>query len=158
MVKKTFRKWRQEAEADPVYWTERAILRVTEEIFVEMEKRGLQRSELARRLGTSAAYVTKILRGKANFTLESLARIAHALGGEFKFHIAPRDMRTLWFDVTVAFETPVAISKQTATFHRSSQIRNFQWSNAGTSLVGPGPDMTVSVRGGQNDGNAAAAA
>lgn len=94
MVKKTFREWTQEAEADPVYWTERAILRVTEEIFVAMEKRGMQRSELARRLGTSPAYVTKILRGKANFTLESLARIAFALGGEFEFHFSPLDTRT----------------------------------------------------------------
>jgi transcriptional regulator with XRE-family HTH domain len=94
MVKKTFREWRQEAEADPVYWTERAILSVTEEIFVAMEKRGMQRSELARRLGTSPAYVTKILRGEANFTLESLARIALALGGEFQFHFSPHDLRT----------------------------------------------------------------
>ena len=94
MVKKTFREWRQEAEADPVYWTERAILSVTEEIFVAMEKRGMQRSELARRLGTSPAYVTKILRGKANFTLESLARIAFALGGEFQFHFSPLAPRT----------------------------------------------------------------
>ena len=94
MAKKTFREWTQEAEADPVYWTERAILSVTEEIFVAMEKRGMQRSELARRLGTSPAYVTKILRGKANFTLESLARIAFALGGEFQFRFSPLAPRT----------------------------------------------------------------
>lgn len=158
MAEKTFREWMLEAEADPAYWTERAILRVTEEIFVEMEKRGIQRSELARRLGTSPAYVTKILRGKANFTLESLARIAHALGGEFKFHIAPRDMRTLWFDVTVASETPVAVSTQRTAFHRSSQIRNYQWSNEERSEKKSGPDATVFVPGGQGDGNAAAAA
>jgi transcriptional regulator with XRE-family HTH domain len=97
-VKKTFREWTQEAEADPVYWTERAILRVTEEIFVAMEKRGMQRSELARRLGTSPAYVTKILRGKANLTLESLARIALALGGEFQFHFSPLEPCTPRFN------------------------------------------------------------
>ncbi|MBP9146615.1 MAG: helix-turn-helix transcriptional regulator [Thermoanaerobaculia bacterium] len=101
-MKKTFREWSQEAEADPVYWTERAILRVTEEIFVAMEKRGMQRSELARRLGTSPAYVTKILRGKANFTLESLARIALALGGEFEFHFLPHDVRTPRFSSAVS--------------------------------------------------------
>lgn len=98
MVKKTFRDWVKEAEADPDYWTERAILSVTEAIFVAMEERGMQRSELARRLGTSPAYVTKILRGKANFTLESLARIALALGGEFQFHFSPHEVRSRRLD------------------------------------------------------------
>ena len=109
MVKKSFRDWMKEAEADPVYWTERAILSVTEEIFVAMEKHGIQRSELARRLGTSPAYVTKILRGKANFTLESLARIAFALGGEFQFCFSPLDPRTPRFHsaaIEIAEPTP----------------------------------------------------
>ncbi len=118
MVKKTFREWRQEAEADPVYWTERAILSVTEEIFVAMEKRGMQRSELARRLGTSPAYVTKILRGKANFTLESLARIAFALGGEFEFHFSPHEVRARRLD-SAACE----IAEPTPRAHRARELQ-----------------------------------
>lgn len=117
MVKKTFREWTQEAEADPVYWTERAILSVTEEIFVAMEKRGMQRSELARRLGTSPAYVTKILRGKANFTLESLARIAFALGGEFQFHFSPHERRSPRSD-SAASET----AKSSPRTHRAPEL------------------------------------
>ena len=57
MVKKTFREWTQEAEADPVYWTERAILSVTEEIFVAMERRTVtgatQSGEVRRTTGTT---------------------------------------------------------------------------------------------------------
>ena len=117
MVKKTFRDWMKEAEADPVYWTERAILSVTEEIFVAMEKRGMQRSELARRLGTSPAYVTKILRGKANFTLESLARIALALGGEFQFHFSPHERRSPRSD-SAASET----AKSSPQAHRAPEL------------------------------------
>jgi len=117
MVKKTFREWTQEAEADPVYWTERAILSVTEEIFVAMEKRGMQRSELARRLGTSPAYVTKILRGKANFTLESLARIGLALGGEFQFHFSPHEVRTRRFDSAAS-----EIAKSSPQTHRAPDL------------------------------------
>jgi transcriptional regulator with XRE-family HTH domain len=84
---------------DPQYWADRAILRVAEEVFLALERCGITRAELARRLGTSPAYVTKVLRGNANFTIETLARLAHALDGEFKFHIAPRGMHTRWFDV-----------------------------------------------------------
>jgi transcriptional regulator with XRE-family HTH domain len=99
MSAKSFRKWFEEAERDPEYWTQLAILEVTEEIFATMERQGVSRAELARRLGTSAAYITKILRGSANFTIESLARITRALGGEFRFHVAPKGTITKWKDV-----------------------------------------------------------
>lgn len=94
MSKRSFRDLFAEAERDPAYWTERAVLRATEEICLAMEREKISRAELARRLGTSPAYVTKVLRGKANFTLATLARIAYALEGEFKFQLSPRDHRT----------------------------------------------------------------
>jgi len=99
MKKATFRDLFAAAEKDPAYWSERAILRVAEEIALAMERAGISRSELARRLGASPAYVTKILRGNANFTLDSLARIAYSLGGEFRFHLAPKGVETRWIDV-----------------------------------------------------------
>jgi len=91
MNKKSFRELFAEAERDPDFWTEKAILRATEEIFLAMERQAISRAELARRLGSSPAYVTKVLRGNANFTLATLARIAFALEGELKFHISPRE-------------------------------------------------------------------
>lgn len=99
MKKPTFRTLFAEAEKGPTFWSERAIHRVSEEIFLAMGRGEVSRAELARRLGTSPAYVTKILRGNANFTLDSLARIARALGGEFHFHLAPMGAETRWYDV-----------------------------------------------------------
>ncbi len=105
MKAKSFRQLYLQAERDPAYWTELAILEVAEEIHSAMERAGVSRAELARRLGTSPAYVTKILRGSANFTLESLARLAYALGGEFRFHIAPRGSTTRWLDAATKTKT-----------------------------------------------------
>ena len=45
-----------------------------------MQRQGVTRAELARRLGTSQAYITRVLSGNANFTLKTMARLAHALG------------------------------------------------------------------------------
>jgi transcriptional regulator with XRE-family HTH domain len=45
--------------------------------------------ELARRLGKSRAYVTKVLRGTTNFTLESLVRIGRALSCEVELDLLP---------------------------------------------------------------------
>lgn len=98
MSRTSFERWKAGIEADPAYRTELAILEIAEEIDAAMTRSGLTRAELARRLGTSRAYVTKILRGNVNFTLDSLARITHALDGELRLHIAPRGTVTQWID------------------------------------------------------------
>jgi transcriptional regulator with XRE-family HTH domain len=45
-----------------------------------MREQGITQAELASRLGTSAAYVSKVLNGSPNMTLKSLVTVAHALG------------------------------------------------------------------------------
>src|SRR5215813_2957277 len=77
-----------QAEQHADYWVAGAILEFTEGVVREMERQGVTRTELARRLGTTPAYVTKILRGKANFTLETMVRLARALGAELHVQIA----------------------------------------------------------------------
>jgi len=74
MVATSFRNLAEEARGHDDYWTERAILEVTEEVARRMEELKISRAELASRLGTSPGYVTKILRGEANLTLATLAR------------------------------------------------------------------------------------
>ena len=82
MKPRTFPELFQEAERHEDYWVTGAILDFTEGVVREMERQGLSRAELARRLGATPAYVTKILRGKGNFTLGTMVRLARALGAE----------------------------------------------------------------------------
>jgi transcriptional regulator with XRE-family HTH domain len=51
-----------------------------EQIYLIMQREGVTKAELARRLKTSRAYITKLLQGSANLTLESLVKVARALG------------------------------------------------------------------------------
>lgn len=74
----------REAERREEYWVAGAILEFTESLTSAMEAQGVSRAELARRLGVSAAYVTKMLRGNANFTLRSMVRAARALQATFR--------------------------------------------------------------------------
>ncbi len=78
-----------EAQATPEFWAEGAILEFTEALWARMEEEKVSRAELARRLGTSKAYVTKVLGGNANFTLHSLAKLAFAVGGKVRISIEP---------------------------------------------------------------------
>lgn len=58
---------------------ERAKVEIAEQIHRTMEQQNISNAELARRLGSSKAYVTKILQGNANFTIESLIKISRSM-------------------------------------------------------------------------------
>ncbi len=75
----------------PDYAVELAKLEITEQIFERLEKLGLTRADLARRAGVSTPYVTKILRGYTNFTVESLVRLAAALDCRLVASLQPLD-------------------------------------------------------------------
>ncbi len=63
---------------------ETIIYRLTEKIAQKMEEKKITRTELAKRMNVSSPYVTKILRGNANFTLRSMLSLADALDQELK--------------------------------------------------------------------------
>lgn len=56
------------------------LFRVTEDILVAMEDRGVTKAELALRLGKSKARISQLLGGSSNMTIGTLADIAFALG------------------------------------------------------------------------------
>jgi transcriptional regulator with XRE-family HTH domain len=56
------------------------LFRVTEDIQVAMEDKGVSKAELAQRLGKSKARISQLLGGSSNMTIGTLADIAFALG------------------------------------------------------------------------------
>lgn len=83
----------QRAEQSDVFHIDRLKLEISERIYAAMKQHGTSNAELARRLGKSRAYVTKLLRGTTNFTLESLVRIGRALSCEVEFELLPKARR-----------------------------------------------------------------
>jgi transcriptional regulator with XRE-family HTH domain len=53
-----------------------------------LEAQGIERQELARRLGKSKSFVTQILSGERNMTLRTLADLAYALDHRFELRYA----------------------------------------------------------------------
>ena len=87
MTPKSFADLYQEAEEHDGYWVAGTVLELTEAVTEIMERAGISRSELARRLGTSPAYVTKMLRGNASFTLATISRLARVLGADLQIQL-----------------------------------------------------------------------
>lgn len=93
----------EDLEDDVEFILEEQKIAILEEIILIMEKYKISRAELARRLKTSRAYVTKMFRANVNFTLKSLVHIAQALETKISFHLYHPAARTFWFDL---YDTP----------------------------------------------------
>ena len=99
MKVKSFEELYREAKQKDAYWTADAIYSFTEELARLAKIEGVSRAEIARRLGTSAAYITKVFRGDANFTVESMVRLARVVGARLHVHIALEGHHVRWFDL-----------------------------------------------------------
>jgi len=93
-----YRRMFDEAQASPDAWVDGPIVEFTEDLCRLMEEKGLSRADLAKKIGTSRAYVTKLLGGNANFTLATMAKLAFALDGAIHVHIADKHAVTRWTD------------------------------------------------------------
>jgi transcriptional regulator with XRE-family HTH domain len=59
---------------------EQLLFDATELISRAMEQQGVSKTDLAKRLGKSRAFVTQVLRGQNNMTLRTLSDLANVLG------------------------------------------------------------------------------
>jgi DNA-binding Xre family transcriptional regulator len=80
-----------EWEDDPESELYGVLLDVTEAIVKRMIEQNVRRTDLAERLGTSRAYVTKLLDGQENMTLKTLVRVANALEMKVDARFVPRE-------------------------------------------------------------------
>jgi transcriptional regulator with XRE-family HTH domain len=78
-AKSWFQKQIEALKDDFDFRLETLILKITETISENMEKKGINRSKFAEILRVSPPAVTKILNGTSNFTLKTLLTIADAL-------------------------------------------------------------------------------
>ena len=92
--KKVFADLLAKYEQDEDYQIDSLKVEIAEKIYLAMEKRGVSQAELARRLDKSRAYITKILQGNVNFTLETLAKISQALDCNLHFNFTEKSRKT----------------------------------------------------------------
>jgi len=75
---------------------ERLIVDAAEELWSAMEREKVSKSDLARFLGKSKAYVTQTLSGSRNMTLRTFASLAHFLGYDVEISLRQRRAATAW--------------------------------------------------------------
>lgn len=76
MESSKFIDWLRNAEADKA---ELLKLEIAVKIDQALTKSGMTRTAFAKKIGTSPAWVTKVLRGDVNLTIETMCKLSHAL-------------------------------------------------------------------------------
>lgn len=122
MTSKRFQRLLDEARKQDDYWVHDAIHEFTEGLYSLMSRRDVSKSELARRIDSSPAYITKVMRGNTNFTLASMVRLVRALGGHLKVKVCADEDWAQW--VHVQSHRPARPTVQKQAFQQIDLARN----------------------------------
>jgi transcriptional regulator with XRE-family HTH domain len=107
MKKKSLDSLFESVKTKDTYWTSKAILEFTSDLYQLMKQRGLTKADMARALKTSQAYITKVFKGDVNFTIDSMVRLTRALSGKVHIHVVADNVDVRWFDVIKGEKKPV---------------------------------------------------
>jgi transcriptional regulator with XRE-family HTH domain len=111
------------------YWTQVAMGDFVTAVLARMESREMSRADLAKRLEVSPAYISKVMRGDANFTLESMVKLARALGGRLRVDIVDEGAVAAANKVTLPAQAAIASvsHEQVNASERTMLVKDSKW-------------------------------
>lgn len=98
-ISKALKDFVDKARSTDAYWVEAAKLRFAVGLDHQRIKAGLTYKDVATKLGTSAAYISKIFRGDSNVTIESMVKLARATGARLEVHVVDDSESTFTWEV-----------------------------------------------------------
>jgi len=84
----------EEFRDHPDFVAHQVLLDLNEQILARMNELGLRNKDLADLLGVARSYVSRLLDGRPNLTIRSLAAIAIALDVQLTVSLQPRAIRS----------------------------------------------------------------
>lgn len=86
-MSKAMHRFLEAAKKTNAYWFEKAKLDFSIKLEERRRARNMSYKDLAEAAEVSQPYITKVFRGDANFTIESMVKFAHATGGRLEISI-----------------------------------------------------------------------
>lgn len=77
---KLFEQLYEEQEQTPEYWSSGSMIEIAEKITECLKATGLTKNALSKQLQVNRSYITRIMQGKENLTLQTISKIFLALG------------------------------------------------------------------------------
>lgn len=85
-----FEDYLKSTEKNSNYDENRFNLSILSQVFSIMKKEEITNAELAKRMGVSRAYITKLFKGNCNFTIKTVTAICKALDSDVDIRIKHR--------------------------------------------------------------------
>ncbi len=97
---KAWKSLKEKIRKSESYWVEKSKLDFTGSLFAQMKSKNLTKSALARKLGLSAPYISRVMAGDENLTIESMVKLSRAVGGRLHIHISDQHNKVDWIECT----------------------------------------------------------
>jgi antitoxin component HigA of HigAB toxin-antitoxin module len=127
-----YKKMLKQAIQSVDYWSHVAMRSFVRDLGQRMDDIGMKRADLAREIDTSTAYITKVMRGDANFTLETMTKLAMAVNAKLQVRIVDRGARAISVR-TESSEWVIEIPQQRAA--NASTVLSFDPSQIATNVL-----------------------
>lgn len=99
MAVKSYRALVNAAKETDKYWIESAKHDLAFGLHRQIRRSGLSNVELAARLNVKPPYISKVMRGDENLTIESMVKLVRAAGGRLHLQVADQADGVRWFSV-----------------------------------------------------------
>lgn len=84
----------------------------------------MSNAELATKLGVKPPYISKVMRGDENLTIESMVKLVRAAGGRLHIQVADQADGVRWFNVITGKRN--LLTEDAEAFRRSQEIKTKQ--------------------------------
>jgi len=105
----------EESRKSDSYWVEHAKLNFSIDLEKRLRAAKMTYAALAKKIGTSAAYITKVFRGDTNMTIETMVKLSRAAGGRLEIRIVDASSQTAHWDVTTIQQNTMTTAHTTAS-------------------------------------------
>lgn len=116
-MSKGIRAFVENAKKTDSYWVEKAKFEFSLGLEKQRRLADMTYVSIAKKIGTSAAYITKVFRGDTNVTIETMVKLARATGGELNIAIVDKASVSVPWDVSKyrAAGSQVSLTRPSAT-------------------------------------------
>jgi len=99
MAIKSYRALVNAAKETDKYWIENAKHDLAFGLHRQIRRSGMSNTELAAKLNVKPPYISKVMRGDENLTIESMVKLVRAAGGRLHLQVADQADGIRWFSV-----------------------------------------------------------
>ena len=107
-MSKGFAEFFERAKQNDSYWVEKIKLDFSVQLEKARKTAGMSYADIARSLGKSAAYVTKVFRGDSNLTIESMVKLSRTVGGTLNITVVEEAKKVVpaWSGCMMEWKNP----------------------------------------------------